>query len=182
MSRTHFVILQTDFLISQDTASRCLLSLLPSTLCPPTFEVSGSILSPANERSALRRKPLPYRLLTLDMLIYFSYIIFASIPLVLRFLASTSPGRAEPSDSDILSFPFIGALLKLLDAILKAAVPLWYMLCPPTVPEREELMETDEKGLRRPKIRRALNSQGEDRGWPWMDVLEVGFVCWWFWW
>ncbi|KAF7510767.1 hypothetical protein GJ744_005867 [Endocarpon pusillum] len=164
------------------TASCCLLSLLPSTLCPPTFEVSGTILSPANERSVLRRKPLPYRLLTLDMLIYFSYIIFASIPLGLRFLALTSPDPAESSGSGILFFPFIGALLKLLDAILKAAVPLWYMLYPPTVPERGELMETDEKGLRRPKNRRTLNFRGEDRGWLWTDVLEVGFVCWWLWW
>lgn len=116
------------------------------------------------------------------MFIYFSYIIFASIPLGLRFLALTSPDPAESSGSSVLFFPFIGALLKLLDAILKAAVPLWYMLYPPTVPEREELMETDEKGLRRPKNRRGLNFRGEDRGWLWMDVLEVGFVCWWFWW
>lgn len=162
-----------------DTATRCILSLLPTTFTTPTFESSGSISSPANERSRLHRAPLPHRLLTPTLLMYLAYLISASIPLALRFLASASAA----------SFPFPGALLKLLDALAKAAVPLLYMLDPPTVPEREELMELDEVvGVRRPK--KEKNSGRVDAGsadvvgWPWMELVELALVCWWWgrWW
>jgi hypothetical protein len=164
-----------------DTATRCILSLLPTTFTTPTFESSGSISSPANERSRLHRAPLPNRLLTPTLLMHLAYLVSASIPLALRFLALASAA----------SFPFPGALLKLLDALSKAAVPLLYMLDPPTVPEREELMELDEvAGVRRPKKRKEKDSGRVDAGsadvvgWPWMEVVELALVCCWCgrWW
>lgn len=100
----------------------------------------------------------------------------------------------------LVAFPFPGALLKLLDCVAKAAVPVAYMLWPPTVEEREESMERDEKGVGRPRGRRGkgkgvrvgmdsrnvdgsvdadADADGDiDPQWLWMDVIELVFVSW----
>ena len=82
-------------------------------------------------------------------------------------------------------FPFPGAMLKLLGCIWKVSVPLRYMASPPTVPERDELMEADGRGGRRPKKR---GEQEEGGGgdvtnatvsWPsWLNLGEV-LIIWW---
>lgn len=114
---------------------------------------------------------------------YLCYIIYACVPLSLRLYRGNV--EADPSGSGSASvFPFPGAMLKLLDAVAKAAVPLWYMLYPPTVPDREQLIEPDEHdGVRRPRKRtKAVQpGRGRDMAWPWTDVWEMCFVCWWCW-
>ena len=50
----------------------------------------------------------------------------------------------------IVSF-LIGPQLCLLHCIYSVSIPVFYMLFPPTVPEREELVEKDWMGVSRPK-------------------------------
>lgn len=141
---------------------RCIVSLFPTSADTFIFESSGSIVSAVNERSRLHRVPLPWRLFTPDLALYFIYILFASIPLLLRL-------HATPK------FPFLGALFKLLEAACKTCVPLLYMLFPPTVPDRDDLLYVDKQGVRRPKKNR------ESGGWwlTWTDACECLVLFFW---
>lgn len=136
---------------------RCIISLLPTAPGILTFESSGSIISSVNERSRLHRTPLPWRLFTPDTALYFIYLLYASIPLLLRL-------HATPK------FPFLGALFKLLEAACRTCVPLLYMLFPPTALDRDELMYVDKQGVRRPKKDKSY----EAGGWwlTWTDACE----------
>lgn len=158
-----------------DIAARCILSLLPSSATYLTFEPTGCVISSANERSRLHRKPLIQRLLSFDLFMYFAYVIYASIPLLLRALASGSASNPAGSGS---FFPFPGPIIKLFSCVWMASVPLRYMVNPPTVPERDELMEIDEANVRRPKRRGGLNKGSDDVSWPWADVCEICLLCW----
>ena len=110
-----------------------------------SFAVCGAITSPANERSR-HRKRLPYRVLSPDMLLYTTYAIYASMPIVLRLVAYT-----QSNDAPRPLFPFPGPVIKLLASIWKVLVPVRYMIWPPTVPDRNELVEEDEMGVKRPR-------------------------------
>ena len=158
-------------------AFRCLVSLFPNV--SPIFQPSGTITSTANERSRLHRKPLPWRMLSLDMLMYLVYVIYASVCLILCWRSYRS--RDSVSKPPLSLFP--GTMIKLLQCTWNAAIPLWYMLLPPTVPEREELMERDEDGSRRPKKR----SDSAETSGVWeiflmgMDICEllIAYYCIW---
>lgn len=136
------------------------------------------MVSKANERSATRRTPLPYRLFSPDLAMYALYIIYASAPLILRIIAYIHLPRGGRF------FPFPGAIIKLLDCIFKMSVPLRYMLSPPTVPDREELIEVDAKGLRRPKRKGGIQKlDGGLADWfSWMDLCELCVIWWCDWW
>ena len=108
---------------------------------------------------------------------YIAYAIYASTALLLRFLAYENPDSSSGSAS---LFPFLGAIIKLLKCIWMATVPVRYMLYPPTAPDREELMEMDEAKVRRPK-KREVNAEGDDKSWPWTEVGEICFICWYYW-
>ena len=152
---------------------RCLFNFLPARLNIPTFEVVGSITSPANERSPLHRQPLALRLLSVDMLMYAFYIVYASIPLLLRLYAYSG-------DLDIalaLFFPFPGVILTAVACIAKMTVPLRYMLWPPTVPEWNELVEEDESGVKRCRKDWDCEGPGNGVGWLGFYVCEL-FVLW----
>ena len=81
-----------------------------------------------------------------------------------------------------LFFPLTGALLKLIQCIYHASIPVYYMLLPPTVPERTELFVKDPDGVNRPKtkVRQELRP---DNGFKWNDVLDllVIFFSDWYW-
>lgn len=144
---------------------RCIVSLFPTAPDTLMFESSGSIISAVNERSHLHRTPLPWRLFTPDLALYFIYILYASIALILRL-------HATPK------FPFIGALFKLLEAAIKTCVPLQYMLFPPTAPDRDDLLYVDKEGVRRPKKNRKSR---ERKGWwlTWTDACECLVLFFW---
>ena len=144
---------------------RCIISLFPTAPDTLTFESSGSIISSVNERSRLHRTPLPWRLLTPDIALYFFYFLYASIPLLLRL-------HATPT------FPFLGALFKLLEAACRTCVPLLYMLFPPTAPDRDDLLYVDKQGVRRPK---KDNKSYEGEGWwlTWTDACECLVLFFW---
>lgn len=130
------------------------------------FEPSGSIITKANERSALRRQPLPGRMLSADMIIHVLYVLFAAMPILLRTIRFFSSNRSIPF------FPLTGALLKLIQCIYHASVPVYYMLYPPTVPEREKLLVKGPDGVNRPKMK---VGQGlpPDNGFKWNDILDL---------
>ena len=146
------------------TAARCFYSLLPRSLGSMTFEASGSILSTLNERSRAHRATLARRILNADMILHLAYILYALLPLILR-LSETAHGS---------SFPLPGVMIKVMDATWKATVPLRYMLRPPSVPERRELMAWDEKGVWRP-IQDGQGSSGSAgrQWWAWIDIWEI---------
>jgi hypothetical protein len=49
---------------------------------------------------------------------------------------------------------------KLVDSIGKVSIPVSYMLFPPTVPERKDLLSVDENGVRRPAKKRRAYAKG----------------------
>lgn len=159
-----------------DMASRLILSFLPAKFNTLTFVASGTITSAANERSQLRRKPLLSRLLSVDMILYALYIVYASIPLLLRLDRYRKCG--DPSA--ILS-PFPGTWIKLIDCIFKMVVPLRYMIWPPTVPDWNDLVVEDEEGVKRPNREWEREGVGNATFWFWMNACEwvVIYLCGW---
>lgn len=107
-------------------------------------------------------------MLSADMIIHMLYVLIAAMPILLptaRFLS-------DPSPEKIPSFPLTGALLKLIQCVYHASVPVYYMVLPPTVPERGELLEKDTDGVNRPKMRVAQGLR-PDNGLKWNDVLDI---------
>ena len=133
-----------------------------------SFAVCGAITSAANERSRRHRKRLPYRLFSLDMLMYTSYAIYASIPIVLRLVAYT-----QYIDAPRSLFLFPGAMIKLLGCIWKVLVPVRYMIWPPTVPERDELVEEDEMGVKKPRKDWEKDAVGNGIWWTSLSACEL---------
>ena len=80
---------------------------------------------------------------------YTVYILYGACPLFLRLYAYFM--GHQPS-----LFPFPGTMMLLVQTLLMACLPLQYMLFPPTIPERDDLMEVagDGRGLSRPKEQR----------------------------
>jgi hypothetical protein len=141
---------------SLDTAYRCLLSLLPPSLAPMTFEVSGAVQSSTNERSQTARATLLRRLFQPKVLLCLSYCGYASVPLLVHLGLYLSPN--EPSQSTVF-FIFPGVILKLLDCIFKSSVPVWYMIFPPTTLKRSDLL-TNRAKKGKENCGRGFNSGG----------------------
>ena len=133
-----------------------------------SFAVCGAITSSANERSYRHRKRLPYRLLSPDMLMYTIYAIYASMPIFLRLIAYSHYKGAAQS-----FFPFPGAMIKLLGCIWKVLIPVRYMMWPPTVPERNEMVEEDEMGVKRPRKGWEKDAVGSGIWWTSLSVCEI---------
>ncbi|KAL8870821.1 MAG: hypothetical protein Q9174_003221 [Haloplaca sp. 1 TL-2023] len=134
------------------------------------FEASGSVISKADERSAIRRQALPGRMLSADILMHIIYTVVACTPLVLRVIGFDWFGGTRKLDRGYNFFPLTGALLKLLQCIHHFAVPVYYMLFPPTVPERYELVSPDEKGIDRPRNTKAKLSEN---GLMWFELVDL---------
>ena len=133
-----------------------------------SFAVCGAITSAVNERSRRHRKRLPYRVFSPDMLMYTIYAIYASIPIVLRLVAYTQYNDAARS-----LFPFPGAMIKLLTCIWKVLVPVRYMIWPPTVPDRNELVEDDGMGVKRPRNDWEKDVVGNGIWWTSLSACEL---------
>lgn len=152
-------------------AYRCIISLLPPSMRTSSFEVCGAITSPANERSRFRRKPLSYRLRSPDMFIYTLYAIYASIPIFVQLLTYDRLKHAALPRS-----LFLGPMIKLVGCIWKVLVPVRYMIWPPTVPERSELVEEDETGLNRPRKDWEKDPVGNGFWWTSLNVCELCMI------
>lgn len=135
------------------------------------FETTGSVISRANERDEKLRQPLPGRLLSSHMLMYVSYVMYVVLALVIFFgisILGVSRGM-----SFMLLFPYPGSILRTIDCYKKGAVPVWYMINPPTVPSRRELMDCDTNGIYRPRIEK--RNVPEDKI-SWKDMVEVAII------
>ena len=155
-----------------DMAFRCILFLLPAKYNNISFVASGTITSAANERSQLQRKSLLSRLLSVDMILYALYIVYASIPLLLRL-----DRYRKCSETSAIFSPFPGIWIKLIDCVFKMAVPLRYMIWPPTVPDWNDLVVEDEEGVKRPKREWERGGVGNATFWVWMNACEWVVIC-----
>ena len=165
------------FLILKDMVARCIASFLPKQYNPATFAVCGTITSAANERSRLRRQALPWRVMSPDMLMFALYILYASLPLLAWFQPNNTLGT---SGTDLRLFPFPGLWVKLLRSISNVSVPLRYMIWPPTVPERADLLEEDEDGVKRPRKAWDRSGGGNEAWWIGTVIVEVWIILWCF--
>ena len=159
-SRTH--------IFSTDIAYRTLLSSIPGSDAFH-FQSTGSLNSRINERSTKRRKSLPWRLLSLDMILRISYI-FLMTPIVLTRMVQQAQGDYT---SHFLQ-PLIGPLLRLVQCISSVSIPVLYMLFPPTLPERDQLIEKDRQGINRPR-KSAVRGLKVDNN-IWDTVFELGII------
>jgi hypothetical protein len=99
---------------------------------------------------------------------YTLYAIYASIPIVVRLIVYFNhEGAAQPF------FLFPGAMVKLLGCIWKVLVPVRYMIWPPTVPERAELVDEDDMGVKRPMKGWEKNVVGNGIWWTSLSVCEI---------
>lgn len=103
-----------------------------------------------------------------------AYILFAATSLILRGIGVVRSRSPRVSSS----FPFTGAILNLVQCIEQSSVPVYYMLFPPTISEREQLSQVDERGVTRPvksPSRVPLN------GILWTDILDllIIYLCDW---
>lgn len=145
------------------------------------FKASGSISSDLQERSATRRAPLLQRIkVTFFHHHAMIHVIFVSACIsgvTLNFARTFSPTNI-PNLWD--TTPLVSATQKLtflitrlgwpplfwLQFIASALTPITYTLWPPTLPEREELLDRDEKsGLAYPKPEARMPKRSVSGGW-----------------
>jgi hypothetical protein len=150
------------------TALRCTLSLLPAWTSHLKFEATGSIVSDANERSAIHRKSLPQRL----------FSIHVWLPSMYAFLAAISILPIMPGNHTTTKPIFPGPFMILIDYIPKAFVPLAYMIRPPTVREREVLIEMVEDGSKRPTKAAVASGRTRANRWWLIDASELCILLW----
>ena len=102
---------------------------------------------------------------------YTIYAVYASIPILVRLIAYNHQDGAAQS-----FFLFPGAMIKLLGCIWKVLVPVRYMMWPPTVPDRNELVEEDEMGVKRPRKGWEKEVVGNGIWWTSLSVCEIGVI------
>ncbi|EON68177.1 hypothetical protein W97_07326 [Coniosporium apollinis CBS 100218] len=131
--------------------------ILPSWLGgkPMTFSSSGSIKSELNERDARLRAPLWRRLKVMiwDCKVYLHilYIAFVMTSVILSTVRAFFRDSAYKVLVYLLTHAFWPPLIWLL-CITAFCVPIRYTIWPPTVPDREELLDRDPKtGIAHPK-------------------------------
>lgn len=151
-------------------AYRCFLSFLPSSFNHSSFAVCGTF--PTSERSVRSRPSFTSRLANINTLIWIGFAVYASVPLFVHHL-STSWGGQGPSA--VWLFP--GPVLKLVDAILKLAVPIRYMLFPPTMPPRDSMLFVDEQGIRRVKQMWKDQAENKEEWAGWGYVVGIELAC-----
>ena len=137
----------------------------------PSFAVSGA--EPASERSLHSRAPFIVRLLNLKTLLWIAYALYASLSLIaLNYDAETG----ETGSKTAWLFP--GPILKVFSSLMKVAVPIRYMMFPPTMPPRDSMLFVDEQGQRR--VREVCKQGGERRTewqlWAFMTGLELAYL------
>ena len=99
------------------------------------------------------------------------YVLLA-VPVL---LAHTRPFNGGPSGRSIS--PLIGAQLYLMHCIYSVSRPLLYMVFPPNVPEREDLVEKDCQGINRPKKNAIRGLKVENTVWDIVMDLILVVVC-----
>lgn len=73
---------------------------------------------------------------------------------------------------------YTGAALRLLDSILATLVPLQYMIWPPSLPERRELLMKDENGVYRSQKKEWRKRDGGSQLKFWLQIAIIGLCDW----
>ncbi|GAB7358914.1 hypothetical protein MBLNU230_g4134t1 [Neophaeotheca triangularis] len=111
-----------------------------------TQPISGTFISPTEERYAARRKPLMTRMSSPVIIGYTCYFSVAAAALAVSIAFVAHRHFLVQTDRFHM---YTGAALKLIDLVLAAAVPIRYMAFPPSIPERRGLLVKDAKGIYR---------------------------------
>lgn len=117
------------------------------------FEAAGT-LTGANERSATLRKGLFTRILTPSMLLHI-FLLGLTLSVACRVVYSGLIQRMEASEN-ISCFLFTGAVLRSLEMVSSFSVPVLYIIFPPTVPARRDMLEKGANGVYRPRKRAGI--------------------------
>lgn len=162
----------TNLFYATVNAARIIRSWIPGNIV--SFEITGTVVSSINERSATLRKPLWTRLLNSMILMYAGWIFYAVMLLLWRCAAYATTTKRE------LIPPSPAALVFLFSSVMKLSIPVQYMAWPPTVPERRELLKKDADGVYRADRKseaepRAKNKMG------WKDGVELTIIIYGIW-
>lgn len=110
------------------------------------FHATGSVVSRVNERSATRRQSLLWRLCSLDMISRATYLLVVTFLILVRVTEYLGNGAGAHYTTALL-----GPQLCLVLCVYSVALPLHYMIFPPSVPEVKDLLEKDTQGVSRPR-------------------------------
>merc|ERR1712000_11804 len=133
--------------------------LLPSWLGikPMAFKPTGSIKGELGERDAQNRAPLWRRCVviiwTCVCYIHLAYVLFVLVAVALSTSRAFTSGLQDTTAKlmYLLTHAFWPPMLWII-CLTAFATPLFYMVFPPTVPDREDLLDRDPKtGVARPK-------------------------------
>lgn len=111
-----------------------------------SFKVSGTFVSPTDERYPARRKPLSKRLPNFTMICYMAYSLVVATLLGSLFKSVASRHLAVVAKRQQVH---TGAALMLIELVFAAIVPVRYMVFPPSLPDREALLERDADNVNR---------------------------------
>lgn len=146
--------------------------LLPSWLGGKgmAFSSSGSIKSDLNERDARQRAPLSRRLKVIlwdcNAYLHLLYVLFVAAAVVFSTIYGVNTATSlHELLVYLLTHAFWPPMLWLL-CFTACCVPLRYAIWPPTMPDREELLDRDPKtGIARPKERWKKQRYGKKTFW-----------------
>jgi hypothetical protein len=124
----------------------CVLRSLFTDPGDTSFKVSGTFVSPTDERYPARRKPLSKRLLNPTMICYMAYT-FLTAALLASSVTSVASRHLAGGAKRV--HMHTGATLILMELVLAAAVPVRYMMFPPSLPDRQALLEKDADNVNR---------------------------------
>ncbi|KAF9894933.1 hypothetical protein FE257_004555 [Aspergillus nanangensis] len=154
-------------------AARIIRSWIPGNIV--SFDITGTIVSAANERSAKLRKPLLTRLRDPMVPVYIAWMLYSLILLGLRMRFYATPTEHALEPMRLLS-PSPGAVTFFFSAVTNLAVPIQYMIWPPTTPERRHLLNKDPDGVyRAPAETDDILLRNESKV-SWKDVVEISLI------
>ncbi|KAK5111282.1 hypothetical protein LTR85_012223 [Meristemomyces frigidus] len=132
------------------------------------FEISGTFVSPIDERSEKARPGLWKRMTNSLVLMHTVYWLIASI----AFLAWVSSiGVKIGSGSQSHAYLHTGLTMRLFEIVMAALVPVRYMAFPPSAVNRRERLARDERGAYR-LITKTWTKRG-DNGVSLREVIEL---------
>lgn len=153
----------------------CVLRSLFSDPGETSFKVSGTFVSPTDERYPARRKPLLDRMLNLTMICYAAFFV---LTITVLFSFATFVAHQHLVLNVARSYMHTGAALRLLDIVLAALVPLRYMVFPPSLPDRRELLVKDEHGVYRSRKKHWTKRDGGSRVKLLLQITIIGLFDW----
>jgi hypothetical protein len=153
----------------------CTLKSLFSDPGETSFKVSGTFVSPTDERYSARRKPLLHRMLNVTMISYAAFFLLATATLI---SFTTFVAHQHLVADTARSYMHTGAALRLLDVILAALVPLRYMVFPPSLPDRRELLVKDAHGVYRSRKKHWTKRDGGSRTKLLLQIAIIALFDW----